>query len=82
MTCAHVAFTIGTCYHVSDATSRNRADSPHGALPSLSVVRFLWCVSVRAIVGGSVNLIACLIRSIPAVRGCAYSSTGAGSSRM
>jgi hypothetical protein len=44
MTCAHVAFTIGTCYHVSDATSRNRADSPHGALPSLSVVRFLWCV--------------------------------------
>jgi uncharacterized membrane protein len=38
MTCAHVAFTIGTCYHVSDATSRNRAVRR----TALSQA-FLWC---------------------------------------
>ena len=51
---AHVAFTIGMCYS---------ADSPHGALP-----RLLSYVFGAATVGGSVNLIAGLIRSISAVR--------------
>ena len=51
---AYVAFAIGMC---------TRADSPHGALP-----RLLSYVFGAATVGGSVNLIAGLIRSISAVR--------------
>jgi hypothetical protein len=79
---AHTSpFTIGTCYHVSDATSHRQIRR------TVLSQALLWCVfwgafSVRAIVAGLANLIACLIRSIPAVKGFAYSSTGAGSSRM
>jgi hypothetical protein len=50
------------CYQVSDTRSRNR-QIRRTALSQALLVRL-----GGAIVGSSVNLIACLIRSIPAVR--------------
>jgi uncharacterized membrane protein len=77
MTFASVAFTMGMCYHVSDTTSRNRQIRR----TPLSQA-FLSYPLGGEIVGGSVNVIACLIRAIPAVKGWGYSSTGRVSSRM
>ena len=58
--CAHfayVAFTIGMCYQVSDTTVRNRRI--RRTVLSHALLSYVFGV---AIVGGSVNLIAGLIR--------------------
>jgi uncharacterized membrane protein len=53
---AYVAYTIGTCYQVSDTTVRDRRI--RRTLPSHALLSYLFGA---AIVGGSVNLIASLI---------------------
>jgi uncharacterized membrane protein len=54
---AYVAFTIGMCYEVSDTTVRNRRI--RRTVLSHALLSYLFGA---AIVGGSVNLIAGLIR--------------------
>jgi uncharacterized membrane protein len=54
---AYVAFTIGMCYQVSDTTVRNRRI--RRTVLSHALLSYVFGV---AIVGGSVNLIAGLIR--------------------
>jgi uncharacterized membrane protein len=77
MTFAYVAFTMGMCYHVSDTTSRNRQIRR----TPLSQALLSYPLGGE-IVGGSVNLIACLIRAIPAVKGAGIRRPGPVSSRM